>query len=1005
MGNDDASVKVAVRVRPFNQREKDRNAKMIIKMEGAKTTITNPADGATKAFTFDYSYYSHEGFETQDDGLMVPANPNTKGYADQTLVFNNLGKLVLDNAFEGYNTSLFAYGQTGSGKSYSMVGYGANKGIVPMACDHLFRRVVEGQSDTQRYEVTFSMLEIYNEAIRDLLTTSNPPGGLKVRENPKVGVYVDKLTHAAVASYEDIDKRTEEGTKNRTVAATNMNATSSRAHTVITIMFSQITKQDDSGAATEKKSKINLVDLAGSERADSTGATGDRLKEGSAINQSLSALGNVISALADISMGKKKVFVPYRNSVLTRILQDALGGNSKTIMIAALSPADINYDETLSTLRYADRAKKIKNKATVNENPTDKLIRELKEENARLMALLKEGGVDTTAAAASGSEGGGPMSAEDEAKLREKIEAEMAEKLAENERMMAEMAKSWEEKLAESKAVMDAGAEEEKKIKDKKGTTPHFSNINEDPALTGAVVHFIKEGDGAVTKVGKKEGNPDIILRGLSIELEHAILTTDAEGEVSIKAGTDDSRSFVNGQPLTTEPVKLKHNDRVLFGNNHFYLFIHPKQAEVLEGSEDKAPTPDWDFVQRELAKAQGIDPDDTDVGDLSPEALEKKIVQDTLVELMPMVQEANAISVELNKGVFFELKLVSVKGKTDVTVQMTDLTTDTSWMWDRNKFINRVFLMRELYELASESGPEAAKVEKEKDPFWESTDEIYIGKCVVQLSSLGYLIETEDLFSITDHAGNSHGKLQVELLPCTAEGVSEGYEEFVEDPAELLGKPLNFLLCVKFGRGLAAKYKNGVYVKVKWYLDSEWLTTETVAGTSNPEFNFSKHISIESVNEGLLQYIAEDALAFEVYGKLEANESSTPKNVDTKKLMKMRKEGIRAVGGVSALGALAARSPSSIELFKATDDENHKHQVEKLKQKVAVEHKVATKRTEQIKNAWQIITTAVKAGEAAGAWVDDLKKILGQRLDGTGLHSENSMLNLAHLASLADEE
>eukprot|EP00163_Fabomonas_tropica_P030977 TRINITY_DN720_c0_g1_i9.p1 TRINITY_DN720_c0_g1~~TRINITY_DN720_c0_g1_i9.p1 ORF type:complete len:1000 (+),score=355.26 TRINITY_DN720_c0_g1_i9:680-3679(+) len=994
------SVKVAVRVRPFNTREKGFNSKCIIKMEGKATTITNPEDQQTKTFSFDFSYWSHDGFDDIDGVLTA----NTPKYATQRTVFDDLGVNVLNNAYKGFNCSLFAYGQTGSGKSYSMVGYGKNVGIVPITCDELFKRIETNENEKMAFEVTVSMLEIYNEQVRDLLNIKiNPPGGLKVRESPKTGVYVDKLTPLPVSSYAAIDKAIENGTTNRTVASTAMNATSSRAHTVVTITFVQ--KETTDIGVSEKKSKINLVDLAGSERADSTGATGDRLKEGSAINQSLSALGNVISALADISMGKKKVFVPYRNSVLTRILQDALGGNSKTIMIAALSPADINYDETLSTLRYADRAKKIKNKATVNENPTDKLIRELKEENARLMALLKEGGVDTTAAAASGSEGGGPMSAEDEAKLREKIEAEMAEKLAENERMMAEMAKSWEEKLAESKAVMDAGAEEEKKIKDKKGTTPHFSNINEDPALTGAVVHFIKEGDGAVTKVGKKEGNPDIILRGLSIELEHAILTTDAEGEVSIKAGTDDSRSFVNGQPLTTEPVKLKHNDRVLFGNNHFYLFIHPKQAEVLEGSEDKAPTPDWDFVQRELAKAQGIDPDDTDVGDLSPEALEKKIVQDTLVELMPMVQEANAISVELNKGVFFELKLVSVKGKTDVTVQMTDLTTDTSWMWDRNKFINRVFLMRELYELASESGPEAAKVEKEKDPFWESTDEIYIGKCVVQLSSLGYLIETEDLFSITDHAGNSHGKLQVELLPCTAEGVSEGYEEFVEDPAELLGKPLNFLLCVKFGRGLAAKYKNGVYVKVKWYLDSEWLTTETVAGTSNPEFNFSKHISIESVNEGLLQYIAEDALAFEVYGKLEANESSTPKNVDTKKLMKMRKEGIRAVGGVSALGALAARSPSSIELFKATDDENHKHQVEKLKQKVAVEHKVATKRTEQIKNAWQIITTAVKAGEAAGAWVDDLKKILGQRLDGTGLHSENSMLNLAHLASLADEE
>jgi kinesin family protein 1 len=242
-----------------------------------------------------------------------------------------------------------------------MVGYGANKGIVPLVCDEMFKAIErsKGDSSGKRYQITCTMLEIYNEAIRDLLNPSiNPPGGLKVRSQPGIGVYVEKLTPVAVANYSEIEARMEEGTANRTVASTKMNATSSRAHTVFGINFTCIT--EEGGAVSEVTSHMNLVDLAGSERADSTGATGDRLKEGCAINASLSALGNVISALADISGGKKKVFVPYRNSALTRLLQDALGGNSRTIMICALSPADINYDETLSTLRYADRAKKIK---------------------------------------------------------------------------------------------------------------------------------------------------------------------------------------------------------------------------------------------------------------------------------------------------------------------------------------------------------------------------------------------------------------------------------------------------------------------------------------------------------------------------------------------------------------------------------------------------------------------------------------------------------------------
>ena len=376
-------MKVAVRCRPFNQREKDRNAQCIIEMNGQATTITDPENKAEpKTFSFDYSYWSHDNF-TDNDGLLVA---NNSKYASQQTVFDDLGQGVLNNAFEGYNTSLFAYGQTGSGKSFSMIGYGKNKGIVPITCDELFKKVEKGDSAT-KYEVWYSMLEIYNEQVRDLLTKDNPKGGLQVKQNPKLGLfYVKDQKRVAVGSYDEINRRMEEGTKNRTVASTQMNATSSRAHTVIKITFNQITKID--GQERKKESEMNLVDLAGSERADSTGATGDRLKEGANINKSLSALGNVISALADLSMGKKKVMVPYRDSVLTKLLRNALGGNSKTIMIAALSPADINYDETLSTLRYADRAKKIKNQATVNENPMDKLIRELREENEKLKKLL-----------------------------------------------------------------------------------------------------------------------------------------------------------------------------------------------------------------------------------------------------------------------------------------------------------------------------------------------------------------------------------------------------------------------------------------------------------------------------------------------------------------------------------------------------------------------------------------------------------------------------------------
>ena len=251
-------------------------------------------------------------------------------------------------------------------------------------------------------------MEIYCERVRDLLNPKNKKSDLKVREHPILGPYVEDLSKLVVKEYLDIDRLIDEGNKARTVAATNMNETSSRSHAVFTLIFSQKRHDKQTDLVTECVSKISLVDLAGSERANSTGAQGTRLKEGANINKSLTTLGKVISALAEVSnanaittkklgsgnIKKKADFIPYRDSVLTWLLKENLGGNSKTAMLAAISPADINYDETLSTLRYADRAKQIVCKAIVNEDSNGKLIRELKEEIFYLREILKREGFD-----------------------------------------------------------------------------------------------------------------------------------------------------------------------------------------------------------------------------------------------------------------------------------------------------------------------------------------------------------------------------------------------------------------------------------------------------------------------------------------------------------------------------------------------------------------------------------------------------------------------------------
>lgn len=302
---------------------------------------------------------------------------------------------------EGYNGTIFAYGQTGCGKSHTMQGPDlphdralsseqlAQRGIISRSFDHVF----EAMSVTSgiRYLPLISYLEIYNENIRDLLSPTTSSSTLILKEQPSQGIVVQNLTSHAVHSAEECEQLLAIGTRNRMVGATLMNAGSSRSHSIFTINLEQITTSNgntaDDEISTIKQGKLNLVDLAGSERQSKTGATGDRLKEATKINLSLSALGNVISALVD---GKSK-HIPYRDSKLTRLLQDSLGGNTKTLMIACISPADYNYDETLSTLRYASRAKYISNRPTINEDPKDAMLREYQAEITKLKQQLEMG--------------------------------------------------------------------------------------------------------------------------------------------------------------------------------------------------------------------------------------------------------------------------------------------------------------------------------------------------------------------------------------------------------------------------------------------------------------------------------------------------------------------------------------------------------------------------------------------------------------------------------------
>ncbi|KAM3824023.1 kinesin-like protein KIF1B isoform 5-T6 [Vipera latastei] len=624
-----ASVKVAVRVRPFNSRETSKESKCIIQMQGNSTSILNPKNPkeAPKSFSFDYSYWSHTSSED-------PC------FASQNRVYNDIGKEMLLHAFEGYNVCIFAYGQTGAGKSYTMMGKQEENqaGIIPQLCEELFEKINDNSNEDMSYSVEVSYMEIYCERVRDLLNPKNK-GNLRVREHPLLGPYVEDLSKLAVTSYTDIADLMDAGNKARTVAATNMNETSSRSHAVFTIVFTQKKLDNETNLSTEKVSKISLVDLAGSERADSTGAKGTRLKEGANINKSLTTLGKVISALAEVSKKKKKTdFIPYRDSVLTWLLRENLGGNSRTAMVAALSPADINYDETLSTLRYADRAKQIKCNAVINEDPNAKLVRELKEEVTRLKDLLRAQGlgdiIDTSMGSLTASPSSCSLSSQvgltAASSIQERIMStpggeEAIERLKESEKIIAELNETWEEKLRKTEAIrMEREAllaEMGVAIREDGGTlgvfspkkTPHLVNLNEDPLMSECLLYYIKDG---ITRVGQAdaERRQDIVLSGAHIKEEHCIFRSERNlnGTVIVSLEPCEwSETYVNGKRVV-QPVQLRSGNRIIMGKNHVFRFNHPEQARAEREKTPSAETPsepvDWTFAQRELLEKQGID-------------------------------------------------------------------------------------------------------------------------------------------------------------------------------------------------------------------------------------------------------------------------------------------------------------------------------------------------------------------------------------------------------------
>ncbi|XP_063616428.1 kinesin-like protein KIF13A [Cydia splendana] len=810
-------IKVAVRVRPFNRRELELGTQCVVDMEQQQTVLQYPQAHdkdrkQPKTFAFDHCFFS------LDSSL-----PN---FASQKTVFECLGRDILDNAFDGYNACIFAYGQTGSGKSYTMMGApGADEGgIIPRLCDALFERIARQQSPPAlTYKVEVSYMEIYNERVHDLLDPETTRRSLRVREHAVLGPYVDGLSQLAVSSFQDIDNLMTEGNKSRTVAATNMNSESSRSHAVFSVVLTQTLCDAATGVTGEKVARLSLVDLAGSERAVKTGAVGDRLKEGSNINKSLTTLGLVISKLADQSSGKpnKDKFVPYRDSVLTWLLKDNLGGNSKTVMVATISPAADNYEETLSTLRYADRAKRIVNHAVVNEDPNARIIRELRQEVEALKEMLKY---------ATGSPVG----------------EDVHEQLAQSEHLMKEMSRTWEEKLVETGRVQS----ERQHALEKMGISVQASgiqveknkyylvNLNADPSLNELLVYYLKDR----TMVGA-DSSADIQLSGLGIQPHHCQLILEGGGLNMEPVGA--ARCFVNGTPVVSR-VRLGHADRILWGNHHFFRVNCPKTTTAASEPQTPAQPIDYNFARDEIMLNElSNDPIQTAISRLEKQheedkqvALEKQrqeyerqfqqlrnILSPTtpyppysydplklgkmaactpttaarverwaaerddtfrrslgrlkadILRANALVQEANFLAEEMRRNTRFSVTLqippqnLSPNRKRGAFVSepaiMVKRPGRGGQVWSMEKLDNKLVDMREMYDewRRLQSDGDEPPAEKAIDPFYESQENHnLIGVANVFLEALFHDVTLDYHTPIISQQGEVAGRLQVEI-------------------------------------------------------------------------------------------------------------------------------------------------------------------------------------------------------------------------------------------------
>ncbi|XP_030062914.1 kinesin-like protein KIF14 isoform X2 [Microcaecilia unicolor] len=717
-------VTVAVRIRPFSNRERSENAYQVISVNGQEVIVQHPETNQAHNFVYDFSFWSFD--------------KSHSNYASQENVYEKLAVPLLERAFEGYNTCLFAYGQTGSGKSYTMMGFDEEQGIIPRFCEDLFSRILRIETAQISHHLEMSYFEVYNEKIHDLLVSKDgqKKQPLRVREHPTYGPYVEELSVNVVTSYSDIQCWLELGNKQRATAATGMNDKSSRSHSVFTLVMTQTKTEfvEEEEHDHRITSRINLVDLAGSERCAVSQARGQQLKEGVSINKSLLTLGKVISALSENSQTRRKTFVPYRESVLTWLLKESLGGNSKTAMIATVSPADSSVEESLSTLRYAKQARLIINIAKINEDMNAKLIRELKAEIQKLKAAQRSTlSIDS-----------------DKYKRSQQEITSLKVKLSQQEIEIAEMQRAWKARLEQA---------EKRKFEETK-------QLQGDRVILGGD-HYFRFNHPVEVQKGKGPSNGPVLScdglkdfefaknelliaqkSQLEAEIEEARLKAKEEMMQSIQIAKEMAKQELSSQKAIYEN-KIKALEAELkeeVQKKHIQEMNNKKAANKIQDLETRTLYLEQEahvnkkrLEMETFATRQALE-DHTVRHARILEALEaekQKISNEVQVllqtrnkqkdatsqltwnsmKLSVMMQEANTISNKLGKHtVFCRHERSDKENIVGPSVQVRNTRLGISTFWSLEKFENKLAAMKELYENNTSS--------KDDDVFYDPADE-----------------------------------------------------------------------------------------------------------------------------------------------------------------------------------------------------------------------------------------------------------------------------------------